>query len=295
MLQRPPPIQWLPAFEAAARLLNFKQAAEELCVSPPAISQQIKVLEAYLGVSLFDRSTKKLRLTEAGKCYFQSTQDIIQRHDNSYREFERNYRYPTLKVSAPLFIAQELLIPHYNSFKDFAPEINLRLNTGHNLIDFESEPIDAALRFGQGNWPDLTCRLVCPVEPRLVCSRAYLKKVGLSENACITKEILEQQVLISVYEDMKDWSNFYPGIHPGNKIICDSYYMAFRSAEEGLGIAVGLRPVINRHIRDEKLVMLNTIPLKTDFAYWLVSPRYRARPETIDTLFRWIKSLFDTL
>jgi LysR family glycine cleavage system transcriptional activator len=295
MLHQPPPIQWLPAFEAAARLLNFKQAAAELCVSAPAISQQIKVLEAYLGVNLFDRSTRKLRLTEAGESYFHSAREIIQKHHKSYREFERTYRYPTLKVSAPLFIAQELLIPHYNAFKEFAPEINLRLNTGHNLVDFESEPIDAALRFGRGNWPELECRLVSRVEPRLVCSRAYLNRTGLTENTFLTKERLEQQTLISVYEDLKDWTGSYPGIKPANKMICDSYYMAFRAAEEGLGIAVGLRPVINRHIRDGRLIMLDTDPLTTDFAYWLVAPPNRARSENIDTLYRWIKSLFATL
>lgn len=295
MLKKPPPIQWLPVFEAAARRLNFKQAAEELCVSPPAVSQQIKVLEEYLGVSLFDRSTKKLRLTKAGEFYYQHAHNIIQQHVKSYRDFERAYRYPTLQVSAPIFIAQELLIPSYREFNDYAPGVELRLTTGNEYIDFEHESLDAALRFGTGNWPELECRLVSKIVPRLVCSPAYLKQHDLTDTTMMSKDVLQDHVLLSIFEDFRDWKSLYSDLHTDQKIILDSYFSVMRSAEEGLGIAVGLTPVINRLLNENKLVLLNSELISTDYSYWLVAPRNRASSDNIDALFNWIKTQFDSL
>ena len=86
--QTPPPIQWLPVFEAAARHLSFKAAAEELCVTPPAVSQQIKVLEDYLNTQLFDRQGRSLRLTQAGSYYFRIAHNIVQYSRIAMLQFE---------------------------------------------------------------------------------------------------------------------------------------------------------------------------------------------------------------
>lgn len=294
-MQKPPPIQWLPVFEAAARLLNFKEASEELCVSPPAVSQQIKVLEEYLGVSLFDRSTKKLRLTDAGQFYYEYAEDIIKRHVNSYRHFERKYRYPILQLSAPIFIAQELLIPNYPNFSQYSPDVDLRITTGNEYIDFENEPLDAALRFGPGNWPDLDCRFITDVEPKLVCSPEYFQHHDLSQEDLITKEELEEHTLLSVFENLSDWHNVLSGVMPNRKIVCDSYFSVIRSAEEGLGIGVGLKPIVNRLVDSKRLVYLNTESMSTDYSYWLVAPHNRADTKQVDALYQWLTSLFDKL
>jgi len=295
MQQKPPPIQWLPVFEAAARLLNFKKAAEELCVTPPAVSQQIKVLEEYLGVTLFDRSGRKLRLSQAGEFYYRAASDIIKRHAKGYRELERKFCNPILQISAPIFIAQELLIPNYMKFKEFAPKVELRITTGNEYVNFDDEPTDVALRFGKGSWPDLECRFVSDVDIKLVCSQKYLDNHDLQVDDFLTKEVLEKHVLISLYENLQDWKNSYPGIQTQQKIVCDSYFSAVRSAEEGLGIAVGLAPVINRTIRDGRLLNLNSDAVNTDYAYWLVAPKHSAASAHFEALYRWISSLFETL
>jgi len=295
MSQNPPPIQWLPAFEAAARLLNFKQAAEELSVSPPAISQQIKVLESYLGVTLFDRSTKKLRLTEAGEFYYKNSSNIIKSHIRNHEEFERNFLKPTLQVSAPHFIAHELLIPNYTLFNEYAPGIELRLISENEYIDFESSNLDAALRFGLGNWPNLDCRFVSEVEPRIVCSPTYLGQHGLTKNTFMSKQELENHVLLTVFDDLRIWKSFYLDIESDDKILCDSCSTAMRSAEEGLGVAVGMKPLINRLVSHDRLTVLNSVQSNTDYSYWLVAPHNRASTKNIDALYRWIAAIFDSL
>ncbi len=294
-MQKPPPIQWLPVFEAAARLLNFKEASEELCVSPSAVSQQMKILEEYLGVSLFDRSTRKLRLTDAGQFYYQYVEKIIKTHVNGYRHFERKYRHPTLQLNAPIFAAQELLIPNYPYFSQYSPGVDLRITTGNKIIDFESEPIDAALRFGTGNWPGLDCRFIIDVEPRLICSPQYLQQHALNPDCLLTQEDLEQHTLLSVFEDLSDWQDLLTHVEPSKKIVCDSYLSVIRATEEGLGIGIGLKPVVNHLVDNQRLVFLNTNPMSTDYSYWLVAPHNRANPDQINALYQWLKSLFDTL
>jgi LysR family glycine cleavage system transcriptional activator len=295
MQQKAPPIQWLPVFETAARLLNFKKAAEELCITPPAVSQRIKILEAYLGVTLFDRSDRKLRLSQAGEFYQRIASDIIKQHAKGYRELERKYCHPILQISAPIFIAQELLIPNYMKFKEYAPNVELRITTGNEYVNFYDEPVDVALRFGAGDWPDLECRMVSKVDIKLVCSQTYLDNHDMSASDFLTKDHLEEQVLISLYENLQDWNSHYSGIQPKQKIICDSYFSVVRSAEEGLGIAVGLTPAINRTIREGRLLTLTSDVVNTDFAYWLVAPKNNVESVHFDALYRWISSLFEPL
>lgn len=295
MKTKAPPIQWLPVFEAAGRLLNFKKAAAELCVSPPAISQQIRVLEDYLGVALFERTTKRVTLTPAGEFYYQRVSQMMKLHTEAYRQFENKYRNPTLRLSAPIFIAQELLIPSYPKFADFAPNIELRITTGNEYVDFDTEPMDAALRFGPSKWPSLDCRLLSTVTPKLVCSPHYLSQHGIDPNKRFDTKTLRDHVLLSVFEDLRDWQQVNTDLDTAKTIICDSYFSVIRSAEEGLGVAVGLLPVIRRLIDEGKLVELNTQSLSTDYAYWLVAPKSKGKSSHIEALYNWLRSLFDQL
>jgi LysR family glycine cleavage system transcriptional activator len=111
----------------------------------------------------------------------------------------------------------------------------------------------------------------------------------------MSKESLEDLVLISVYDDLRDWHNLYPNLKPKNKIICDSYFSVVRSAEAGLGIAIGLTPVINRLINDNRLVSFDAKFSNTNYAYWLVSPKNNSNSEYISALYHWMKDLFNDL
>lgn len=295
MNKSPPPIQWLPVFEASARLLSFKRAAEELCVTPPAVSQQIKILEAYLGVVLFDRSGRKLRLTAPGEHYFGIASAVLNRHQEGYREFERRFHQALLQISAPIFIAQELLIPNFSDFKNHAPEAELRILTGNDLVDFDTTPVDAAIRFGDGEWPDLNKRLLSEVTLSLVSSDAYLHKQGLDRDSYFDAQRVQDQVLISLYEDIRDWTTLFPEIEPQRTIVCDSYFAASRLAEEGQGIMVGLLPIIKRLIKSGRLCPLLGPPLETNYSYWLVTPKRKSGDPNVDAFFRWSKQLFESL
>lgn len=294
MQHKAPPIQWLPVFEAAARLLSFKKAAEELCVSPPAVSQQIKVFEDYLQEPLFDRSERRLKLTPAGDYYYQIAKDIIQSHHKGYRNFERTFKNPTLQISVPLFITQELLIPHYLGFRQYSPDTELRINTGNHLVDFDSDDINAAIRFGEGHWPELECRKLCPIDVVFVSSPTYSQQHQLTSKTEFTQSDLESHTLISTNEHFSDWKKLFPNLNPTEKVICDSYFSAVKSAEEGLGITIGMLPVINNWVVNQRLTILGSAVRDSHYGYWLVAPKDSRHKEKIDALYEWLSSLFAT-
>ncbi|ARU58446.1 MAG: LysR substrate-binding domain-containing protein [Pseudomonadales bacterium] len=291
MHAKAPPIQWLPVFEAAARLCSFKKAADELCVTPPAISQQIKALEDYLGITLFDRTERRLKLTPAGQHYYLTVQQIIKMHVKSYYDLERRFKNPILQVSVPLYIAQEILIPNFLSFRKRAPEIDLRLTTGSELVDFDNDTVDAAIRFGDGNWPELECRPLLPVTPILVCSPKYLSENNLNTETYFDASVLKKQVIISLREDLQDWQQALPELDPADKIICDSYFSVIKSAEEGLGIAIGLLPIINKSIGKNHLVPLSSPEFRSDVGYWLVAPKPIEDRPAIVLFYDWLADL----
>jgi len=289
-----PPIQWLPVFEAAARSLSFKKAAEELCVSPPAVSQQIKAFENWLEIDLFDRRGRRLALTEAGSYYFDVASKVLQTHNQGYVEFKRRLNRTSFNVSTSLFVAQELLLHNYLSFTDSFPKTELRIEARMSLADFEHEPIDGAIRFGTGDWPGCSSRKLCDIYMAPVCSPDYLQKNPVRDLAD-----LKSQRLISTSSSLDDWGEL-ESLRNATRdrteppLVFDSYMTALKAASEGVGIALGLFPVTNNWITKGLLCCPLTVPMKSSYGYWFCAPENNTHPIT-DAFFLWIEALFDDI
>ena len=120
-------------------------------MTPPAVSQQIKAFETWLGVKLFDRRARQLTLTVEGELYLRIAREVLQAHTQGYVGFRRRFDERSFRISTSIFIAQELLLPNYLSFPDFCGDTELRIEAGMSLVDFETESIDATIRFGTGD------------------------------------------------------------------------------------------------------------------------------------------------
>jgi len=288
-----PPIQFIPVFEAAARHLSFKKAARELCVTAPAVGQQIKSFEDWLGKALFYRQTRLLSLTREGEYYFKVAQSIMAAHSKGYTEYARRFEKSALHISATLFVAQELLMPNYLKFSEVLPGRELRIEARMSNVDFNEEPIDAALRFGDGNWPELDCRLLGLATVTPVCSSSYARQhefTGLSE--------LYKHRLIYAEPSISDWGkNFWPAStkQAYDNIICDSYLTALKAASDGLGVALAILPTANAWINDGRLVLPFDKQIGIDLKYWLVSPKTDQEKPEIEALYTWLTTIFDAL
>ena len=288
-----PPIQFIPVFEAAARHLSFKRAAQELCVSAPAVAQQVKAFEHWLGRPLFNRHTRALSLTEEGLFYFEVAQKTMKNHIQGHVEYVKRFEKSSLTVSAPFFVAQELLMPNYLKFSDYCQGTELRIEARKSYVDFDSESIDAAVRFGDGNWPDLDCRLLSKATVAPVYGPAYEFKDNFTE----ISELYRHR-LIYADPEMKDWGElFWP---EGTKqkfdnVICDSYIAAIKAAEDGLGVTLGIFPTLNSWVSNQQLIVPFTDQIETGKGFWLVSSKTEKQSLELAALYEWVKDIFDNI
>lgn len=293
--RKAPPIQYLTVLDAAARHLSFKLAAQELCVSGPAVAQQIKAFEQWLGRSLFNRHTRALSLTEEGEYYAAIAKEVMSLHRQGYIDYVRTYEKSSMTVSAPFFVAQEMLMPNYFKFQQHLNGTELRIETRMSYVDFSSETIDAAIRFGDGHWPELHCLHLCDATVSPVCSQEYLDE---HEYPATELDNIYQQRLIYALPEMGDWGKQLQAEEKMplyENIVCDSYINAIKAASDGLGMALGIFPTANAWVNDGKVLLPYGKQIKTDKSYWLVCPKANKDNEEIQALYAWVKEIFEKL
>ncbi len=169
-----PPLNALRTFEAAARLLNFSRAADELNVTPSAVSHQIRDLESRIGVALFRRDRKTLLLTEAGQILLLGVQSALGVLARSMDELHALTHTPVLTVSVPPSVAIKWLVPRLQTFRKQHPDIDVRISTDIELPNLGSGDVDIAVHYGDGHYPDLVAELLVANSVAPMCSPALL-------------------------------------------------------------------------------------------------------------------------
>jgi LysR family glycine cleavage system transcriptional activator len=288
---RTPPIQYLTAFVAAARYNSFKVAANSLNVSPSAISQQIKSLERHLGLSLFNRQKRDLRLTRAGKSFYQVAEKTINQYEAGYAHFAEQHFSPSLKVSMIPYIANELIIPKLHHFQEKYPDLNLAIETTMQIEDLASTELDAAIRFGTPPWKGYDSELISKAQSTLVATDDYFKKHPIKSAAD-----WQQQTLIHIRSNTDDWQRFMNQIgfqfKPKKELYFDSYAAAIRAAEEGLGIALGVLPISQHKILNGQLSAFSNKHVPLEESFYLVTQTNENKQEHYQQLLQWLKEIF---
>ncbi|MEX2617365.1 MAG: transcriptional regulator GcvA [Alphaproteobacteria bacterium] len=170
-----PPLNALRTFEAAARLLNFSRAADELNVTPSAVSHQIRDLEDRVGVALFRRNRKTLLLTEAGQILLLGVQSALGVLARSMDELHALTHTPVLTVSVPPSVAMKWLVPRLQTFRKQHPDIDVRISTDIELPNLGSGDVDIAVHYGDGDYPDLVAELLVANSVAPMCSPGMLE------------------------------------------------------------------------------------------------------------------------
>ena len=145
MSRRIYPLNALRVFDASARHLSFVEAAEELSVTPAAVSHQVKKLEEYLGLPLFRRTQKGLQLTESGQSLAAELSDVFSRLDKAMERVLDDDSHGTLSLSVAPTFAVMWLIPRLHKFSSLHPDIDVRISTDLSLVDFQRDDVDAVL------------------------------------------------------------------------------------------------------------------------------------------------------
>jgi LysR family transcriptional regulator, glycine cleavage system transcriptional activator len=242
MTARLPSLNGLRAFEAAARHLSFTQAASELNVTQTAISHQIKRLEEELGVRLFIRQNRSLTLTAEAQDYLPGIRaafnDLRLATDRLLRKDDDH----VLTVSTLASLAAKWLLPRLTNFQEAHPGIDVRITTSTSLVDFQRDKVDAAIRYGRGQWQGVRADWLMADELFPVCSPALLK--GSKPLKC-PEDLKEHVLLHTSNANSDDWRLWLTAAglpadfskQPG--VTFDMIFMTVQAAIDGLGVAMG--------------------------------------------------------
>jgi LysR family glycine cleavage system transcriptional activator len=287
MAYRLPPLNSLRLFEAAGRHLSFKAAAEELNLTPGAISHGVLTLEAWLGVDLFLRGNRTLTLTAAGTAYLPQVRAALEMIVGASSAVPGRKPTGRLAVSVSPTFGVRWLLPRLVRFSDQHPDIEVSVDTNHRLVEFPRDGVDVAIRMGRGDWPGLDA--TCLVRETLVPVCAPRLAAGLR-----SADDLDGKVLLHVVDAREDWVAWsrLAGVAlplPIRGPRFDTIQMALEAAAAGLGIAMGRLPLVEAELAAGQLVAVLGPPRLCATGYWLVTEaQSRTRPEV--AAFRdWIR------
>lgn len=289
--RRLPPLNLLRVFDAAGRHLSFKLAAEELHVTPSAVSHQIKALEDHLGLLLFHRLNRALELTDAGHAYLRTVSQAMESLRMGTAEALRRYGRPLLKITMGPFIASEVVVPALRSFQREHPEIDLRIDTGLRSEDFLISDMDLAIRYGAGDWPDVSQVKLFDTTAAPVCAPRLAK--GIST---IPMEEITRLTLIQSSQAQDSWRRWGDLAHinldaPPKELWLDDYMQILRAAEQGLGLALGLFPWISPWIKAGRLSLPWEVDIPVAESFYLIHrPEDSDRPEIL-AFIKWLQRI----
>lgn len=305
MVYRLPPLPALRAFEAAARHLSFKAAADELFVTPGAVSQQIKVLEEYLGVSLFFRETRTVRLTPEGAAMLPKLQEAFQCLAAAVEATRPRSDEGVLSLKAPPTFASRWLIPRLARFTERHPDISLRLSGSLESIDdgqqnMPAHPVDPRaaisevfIRYGNGRYPGHRVSRIFSPDLVPACSPALCQ----GEHPLQVPDDLRWHTLIHeetgvVQSERPSWSDWLrkAGVEgiDASKGLWFGNTLALEAALDGLGVVLALRPLIADAVAAGRLVVPFEITVESSNAYYLAIPEAIVERPAVRDFSAWL-------
>jgi LysR family glycine cleavage system transcriptional activator len=265
-----PSLPALRAFVHAARTLSFKEAADEIHVSPSALSRQIQALEEHLGAPLFVRKNPGLALTEAGTRYLATAERVLRDLRDAGRAVGSRDSGP-LRVSALESFSAKWLVPNLPRFEALHPGVEIELEATLRYADFARDPVDLAIRFGVGPWADLHAEPIVDLHFFPVCSPALragdppLREPGdLARHAWIH--------VSQVPDAWADWARSIglPALRGRRDLRFDHVGLALSAAESGQGVALSPSLLCAPELADGRLCAPFDLPVRSKATYHLV-------------------------
>ena len=292
MRRRLPSLNALKAFEASARQESFTQAANELCVTQGAVSQQVKALESELGVRLFRRERQRLIITEAGRTYLEVVRDAFDRLAAGTERLLQREQSGTLTITTSPNFAAKWLVHRLGRFSETHPGIDLRVSASVQHIDFAREDIDLAIRHGDGQWPGMHVIRLCTEELFPVCSPKLLKGRGALR---LLRDVKHHTLLHT--NDTNNWENWLArvdarvgvgGVDAKRGIIFNQASMAIDAAVDGQGIALARTALASWDLISGRLVRPFRQAFDAPYAFWIVCPKSTAALPKILAFRDWL-------
>ncbi|MFC0203559.1 LysR family transcriptional regulator [Novosphingobium soli] len=273
----------LRAFEASARHLNFTRAADELCVTQAAVSQQVKMLESHVGKALFRRTTRGLVLSDEGNVLAPVVSDALGRVNAALSVVAGEGVREVLTVGAVGTFALGILMERLPEFEAAHPGVAVRLLTNNNAVDLWTESLDLAIRFGDGSWHGVAAELLMPAPLAPMCS------AGVAEQIARPGDLARFSLLRSYR--LHDWTAWLGAAQVRGVVasgpVFDASHLIAAAAARGLGVGLLPLPMFRRERESGSLVAPFDLAVDRG-SYWLT--RLSSRPVTgaMRTFSEWL-------
>jgi LysR family transcriptional regulator, glycine cleavage system transcriptional activator len=300
-MRRLPPLTALRAFEAVGRLGNVREAADELNVTPAAVSHQIRALEEHLDVELFSRTTRNLQLTRSGAEFLGAVSAAFDLLKEGADRLSRETGRQRLVVNSLPSFASNFLVPRLLQFHQAHPELEMEINTTVRFGDpLEARSVDAdvSIRAGlhEGGWPGMVAERLVPEEMFPACAPGLLQ----GDAPLKSPADLAQHTLLIVSRTPEGWPDWLEaakargwdvgGVDPNHGLRFDTIQLAMTAAIEGLGVVIGRRPLVDAYLDSGLLVAPFDLSVTSKLAYWLVYPPRMAQTERLRAFRDWLRA-----
>ena len=292
MVSRLPPVHALSAFEAAARFCSFSLAADELCITPSALSHRIRLLEEFVGERLFIRDSRSVALSDFGRRYL----DVVRTALHSLSEFPMPHRdaiiQPRIKITAPPTFARYLLVPKLAQFSSLHPEVSVELFLSVPLYDLSTVESDVEIRFGVGNYGNMVTHKLLNEPAFAVASASYLREIGGLDQPADLKKV---RLLRSALEPWQPWFQAagldWP--EPTTGLRVDDLGLLIESARFGYGVGLTRQVFAESSLKSGELVRLfdTEVAVPTHSYYCVYEKSALLRPE-VSQFVDWLLTQF---
>lgn len=289
-----PQVTWLRSFDAAARHGSFSAAAEELALTPAAVSQQIRLLEKYLGVQLFTRLPKGVVLTDMGQAYAQPIRKSFSEMTVATEGLFGSRSHTTIKVRASISYASLLLAPRLVEFRERHPGIDIELSTMIWADRIDDAEIDVDIRYGNGEWDDGTLWHLGNECASVVCSPQFAASLQADrDGGAIDIETLYRGPTVQIIGSEVEWVRLldHAGVEmqaPEPWMKADSSMIALQMIESGTGSAIIMESFTRSLIARGALVEPLPYRLPINQSYFLVAADGDRARDEVNAFCRWV-------
>jgi LysR family glycine cleavage system transcriptional activator len=292
MSQPLPPLNALKAFEAIARHLSFAKAAEELHVTPAALSHQIRALEEQLGLALFHRRTRAIELTDAGRLIYPGLHAGFESVRNAIAQLDRGREANVLVISATTGLTAKWLMPRLWRFLHAHPDIDARISASMKLADFVTDGVDAAIRLSKGNHPELHVERLFDDSVLPVCSPRLVEQ-GLRSVADLPRFPLIHYHIPTSMQAPPLWADWFAiagvqGVDATRGLKVNVADHALDAAVAGAGVSLSFKLIASDDVHAGRLVTPFGPELPLSSGYNFVCPKGRETAPKVRAFRDWL-------
>ena len=305
MIYRLPPLNALRVFEAAARHLSFKEAASELSITQAAVSHQVKSLEEYLGVELFRRAGRGVRLTEAARAALPRLREGFDALAAAVESIRERAAETDLQITAPPVFAARWLMPRLADFARREPLIDVKVVASSKMVDagaldsaaltssldLRDEVSGVEIHLGSGDYPGYRADRLFTVAMTVVANPEVVRG---SDPAELAQHVLLHDDAMDLVAHGNAWQKWLEAAGVENAVDgsrgphFSSNILSLEAASQKLGVALALRPLVDADIGSHRLVAPFKIELKPQSAYYLICPEVIADRPAVTAFRKWL-------